>query len=66
LTLFDNILALELIQEIPDFDTSTFIQLVFALPIPNTSFYTVLFASGLIHTIKMIANHFQEMSLSIS
>jgi GH3 auxin-responsive promoter len=44
----------------------TFVQLVFALLIPNISFYAVIFAPGLIHTIKMIENQFEEMSLCIA
>ncbi|CAF4413332.1 unnamed protein product [Rotaria sp. Silwood2] len=62
----NNTLTLNIIEGIHDFDTSAYVQLVFALAIPNVSSYTVYFASGFIHTIKLIENYFQEMSLCIS
>ena len=66
LSLATNILSLDLIEEISDFHTSTFVQLVFALAVPNISHYQVFFVPGFIHTIKMIENQYEEMSLCIS
>ncbi|CAF1329479.1 unnamed protein product [Rotaria sordida] len=62
----NNTLTLDIIEGIYDFDTSAFVQLVFALAIPDVSSYTVYFAPGFIHTMKLIENYFEEMSLCIS
>jgi hypothetical protein len=61
-----NILSLDLVTRITDFETSTFIQPVFALAVPDIYSYTVSFAPGFIHTIKTIENYFEEISLCIS
>ena len=61
-----NIISMDYVEEIVDFDTSTFVQLVFALIIPDISSFAVLFAPEFIHTIKIIENYFEEMSDCIS
>ncbi|CAF4468096.1 unnamed protein product [Rotaria socialis] len=60
------ITPLSLIEQIPNFDTSTFIQLTFALAVPDVSIYTILFAPGFIHTLKMIENQYEEICHCIS
>ena len=62
----NNTLTLDIIEKIMDFNTSVFIQLVFALAHPDIFSYTVYFAPGFVHTIKVIENYFEEMSLCIS
>ena len=61
-----DVVPFDLIEEIPDFETSTFVQLVFALAIPDIYSYTVNFAPAFIHTIKIIEKYFEEMSSCIS
>ncbi|CAF2138726.1 unnamed protein product, partial [Rotaria magnacalcarata] len=61
-----GILDYELIEGISDFETSTFVQLVFALTVQDISSYSVTFASSFLHTVKVIENHFEEMCLCIS
>ena len=54
-----SIIDSKLIEGISDYETSTFVQLVFALTVADISAYSVPFASGCLHTIKMIENHFE-------
>ncbi len=61
-----DVLPLDLIEEISDFETSTFVQLVFALAVPDIYSYTVSFAPGFIHSIKIIEKYFEEISCCIS
>jgi hypothetical protein len=61
-----TVLSLDLIEEMPDHETSTFVQLVFALAIPDLSSYSTAFASIFNHTVKVIEKYFEEMSLCIS
>ncbi|CAF3095582.1 unnamed protein product [Rotaria sp. Silwood2] len=61
-----NIIPFDLIESIPDFETSTYVQLVFALTIPNIYVYSVTFASGFIHSIKLIEHYHEEMCRCIS
>ncbi|CAF3224291.1 unnamed protein product [Rotaria sp. Silwood2] len=49
------------IEGISDFETNTFVQLVFALTVQDVSSYSVTFASSFLHTVKVIENHFEEM-----
>lgn len=58
--------ALDLIDEINNYDINTFVQLVFALSIPNIYSYTTLFAPAFIHSVKVIQNYYEEISLCIS
>ena len=60
-----NVLAIDLIEQMPDFRTSTFVQLVFALAIPDLYTYIVLFAPEFVHTVKLIETYFEEMSVCI-
>ncbi|CAM4875483.1 unnamed protein product [Rotaria socialis] len=62
LVLTDNTLGLDTIEEIPDFETSVFIQLVFALANRNIYSYSVTFAPAFIHTVKLIENYYEEIS----
>lgn len=57
---------LDLLEEMTDFETSTFVQLTFALASPDLSSYTVTFAPGLVHTVKMIKTFYEEMALCIA
>lgn len=61
-----NVLAMDFIEQMPDFRTSTFVQLVFALAIPDLYTYTVLFAPEFVHTIKLIEVYFEEMCACIA
>ena len=63
---FKNTTTLDIIEQIPDFHTSAFVQLIFALATPDVSSFTVYFASAFIHTMKLIETYFEEMSLCIS
>ncbi|CAF4120575.1 unnamed protein product [Adineta steineri] len=56
----------DLMEEITHFQISTFVQLVFAMAVPDIKSYTVVFSPAFIHTIKIIENDFEEMSLCIS
>jgi len=60
-----DLLSYDLIEEIQDFETSTFVQLVFALAIPDIYNYVILFAPSFIHTIKIIEKYSEEISLCI-
>ncbi|CAF1519674.1 unnamed protein product [Rotaria magnacalcarata] len=62
----NHTLSLDIIVEITDFETSAFVQLVFALVNWNIYSYRVTFASGFIHTVNIIENYFEEISLCIS
>ncbi|CAF1125396.1 unnamed protein product [Rotaria magnacalcarata] len=66
LSSFLNIVSLNIIEQISDFDTSTFIQLTCSLVVPDVNSYTVLFAPGFIHTLKMIENQYEEICHCIS
>ncbi|CAF1259139.1 unnamed protein product [Rotaria sp. Silwood1] len=57
---------LTLIEGISDYETSTFVQLVFALTAANIVYYSVPFASDLLHSVKIIENHFEETCLCIT
>lgn len=61
-----DVVPFDLVEEIPDFETSTFVQLVFALSIPDIFSYTVNFSPTFIHTIKIIEKYFEEMACCIS
>ncbi|CAF1417716.1 unnamed protein product [Rotaria sp. Silwood1] len=61
-----NVTDLTLIEGISDYETSTFIQLVFALTVPNLSSYSIPFATAFLHSIKLIETYFEEMCLCIS
>ncbi|CAF1468615.1 unnamed protein product [Adineta steineri] len=61
-----TLLPYDLMEEINDFQISTFVQLVFAMAVPDIKSYTVVFSPAFIHTIKIIENDFEEMSLCIS
>ena len=61
-----DVVPFDLIEGIPDFETSTFVQLVFALAIPDIYSYTVNFAPAFIHSIKIIEKYFEEISQCIS
>ncbi|CAF3893529.1 unnamed protein product, partial [Adineta steineri] len=61
-----NTVPLDLIERIADTTTSIFVQLVFVLAVPNIFSYTIIFAPAFIHTIKIIEEYFEEMSLCIS
>lgn len=61
-----DVLSFDLIEQISDFETSTFVQLVFALSIPDIFSYTVNFAAAFIHSIKIIEKYFEEISSCIS
>jgi len=61
-----NVIALDLIEDLVDFETSIFVQLVFALMIPDIFAYVVTFAAAFIHTTKLIENHVEEIALCIS
>ena len=60
-----NVISLDLIENLADYETSIFVQLVFALMIPDLFSYTVPFAAAFIHTIKLIENHVEEIALCI-
>jgi hypothetical protein len=62
----NSVLSVDLIEGITDFETSTFVQLVFALAIPDLFSYTVNFASVFIHTVKIIETYFEEISRCIA
>jgi len=61
-----DVLSLDLIEEIPDFETTVFVQLVFALAVPDIYSYTVNFAPAFIHSIKIIEKYSEEMVHCIS
>jgi hypothetical protein len=61
-----NALSIDLIEGISDFHTNAFVQLVFSIAIPNIFAYVVPFAPEFIHTIKVIENDFEEMSICIA
>ncbi len=61
-----DVLSFDLIEEISDFETNTFVQLVFALSIPDIYSYTVYFAPAFIHSIQIIEKYFEEISWCIS
>jgi hypothetical protein len=61
-----NVISLDFLQEISHFETSLFVQLVFAVAIPDIISYTVPFAPGFLHTIKIIQSYYEEISLCIS
>ncbi|CAF3873181.1 unnamed protein product, partial [Rotaria sp. Silwood1] len=61
-----GVINYELIEGISDFETSRFVQLVFALTVKDISHYSATFASSFLHTIKVIENNFEEMCLCIS
>lgn len=61
-----NTLTLDMIQEITDFETSAFVQLVFALATSNIYSYSTALPPVFIHTVKIIENYFEEMTLCIS
>lgn len=63
---FGDILPFDLMSKISDFETSAFIQLVFALTIPDLYGYIVFFAPSFIHSIKMIKDYFEEICSCIS
>jgi hypothetical protein len=50
----------------PDFETSSFVQLVFALAIPDLFCYSIPFASVFMHTVKVIEEYCEEISHCIS
>lgn len=56
-----NVMSMNLIEEIADFETNTFVELVFALTIPDLFSYSVPFASVFLHTIKLIEQYNQQM-----
>jgi hypothetical protein len=62
----NNILTLDIVEEITDFETNAFVQLVFALATPNIYSYSASLPPVFIHTVKIIENYFEEMSLCIS
>lgn len=62
----DNTLTLDIVEKINDFDSNAFVQLVFALVAPNLYSYSTSLATIFIHTVKLIENYFEEMSLCIS
>ena len=66
MTAVSNVVALDLIESIDDFDTSLFVQLVFALMMPDINSYAVIFTPAFIHTVKMIEKRFEEMCYCIS
>ncbi|CAF1022698.1 unnamed protein product [Adineta steineri] len=61
-----TLLPYDLMEEITNFQISTFVQLVFAMAVPDIKSYTVVFSPAFIHTIKIIENNFEEISLCIS
>jgi hypothetical protein len=61
-----NVLAIDLIECMPDFFTNIFVQLVFALAIPDIFSYVVPFAPEFVHTIKIIEAFFEEISICIT
>ncbi len=61
-----NVLSFDLIEEMPDHETSLFVQLVFALAIPDLSSYSVTFASAFNHSVNVIEKYFEEISRCIS
>ncbi|CAF1687679.1 unnamed protein product, partial [Adineta ricciae] len=61
-----SVIALDLVERIPDFYTNLFVQLVFALAIPDLFSYTVTFAPEFIHTINLIETSREEMALCIA
>jgi hypothetical protein len=65
-TTFFRPLSIGLIEEMSDFETSSFVQLVFALAIPDLFSYSISFPSVFIHTIKIIEKYSQEISRCIS
>jgi len=65
-TTFFQPLSIGLIEEMSDFETSSFVQLVFALAIPDLFSYSISFPSVFIHTIKIIEKYSQEISRCIS
>ncbi|CAF1635266.1 unnamed protein product, partial [Adineta ricciae] len=60
------IIRLDLIEDVTDFETSAFVQLVLSLVVPDIYSYTVLFAPGFIHIVKIIEKSFEEICLCIS
>ncbi|UJR10968.1 hypothetical protein I4U23_015153 [Adineta vaga] len=61
-----SVLSIDLIESIIGFETTIFVQLVFALAIPDLYCYMVAFASICLHTIKIIEKYFEEMSCCIA
>ncbi len=62
----NSTLTLDMIKHITDFDTCAFVQLVFALATPNIYSYSISLSPIFIHTVKIIENYFEDMSLCIS
>ena len=60
-----NVISLNFLEQISHFETSLFVQLVFALTIPDILSYTVPFAPGFLHTIKIIQSYYEEISQCI-
>jgi len=61
-----DVVPFDLLEEMPDFETSAFVQLVFGLSIVDLYSYTVNFAPSFIHSLKIIEKYFEEISLCIS
>jgi hypothetical protein len=66
LSSISSFIEVDLLKEITDFETSTFVQLVFALAVPDLYSYSTIFAPGFIHAVKIIEKHFEEICLCIS
>jgi hypothetical protein len=63
---FYNVIAIDLIEQMPDLQTNIFVQLVFALAIPDIFSCTVPFAPEFVHTIKLIETYFEEITVCIT
>ncbi|UJR11371.1 hypothetical protein I4U23_015551 [Adineta vaga] len=61
-----SVIALDLVERMPDFHTNAFVQLVFALAIPDLFAYIIPFAPEFIHTVKLIETYMEEMSVCIA
>lgn len=57
-----NALSQHLIEGINDFETSTFVQLVCALAVPDIFSYGTIFAPGFIHSVKLIEKYVDEIT----
>ena len=57
-----SVQPLGLLEEMPDFKTSAFVQLTCALATPDLFSYSVTFAPALIHSVKMIKTFYEEMA----
>ncbi|CAF1005500.1 unnamed protein product [Adineta ricciae] len=66
ITAVANVIGLDLVEAITDFETNIFVQLVFAMTVSDIYSYSVTFPPAFIHTIKMIEDYYEEINRCIT